>query len=1720
MMHKSVRLVLSIAIVLASFVVISAPAPVSAAALTVGGGGTYATIQAAINNASPGDTIQVRAGTYNENLNLSLMGSAIAGTTGNLAIVKDGAGTVTIGGTGVKLTNSGAFNGGLTVDGLSFASTTDNRVIQLTNLTGLTFVNNIVNGSGTDFNNSHGLYVAVSSGSGNYNIANNTFNSGIVADGIRIDASGGTPNFTITGNTFNGGVNMNYGIEIISTNAAAVAATVMNNTFVNPFTGGLIFDSRNTSTFTGYAASNTFSNFSQASSIGLGTYAGDTSTMNLTLTGNQTSGTFEGRGLEVNMFAGATVNGTVSNNVMAAGTSAGPPPLDAIAFLGTNTPTSVGTVQFINNTVTAADGAGIYVRALGMNPAPPNPTYNVTLNGNSISGVNTGAHPNRAGIYVAAGESAGDAGTIVQVNLNGNTVGATGIKLAQVSATACHTGTDAAGATKTGTWSTCGSTPGTPPAQTPPTAANDTASANSAVATTIAVLTNDSNVAALTSFTNPSIEGGTVTRDDNGTPGNQADDRLIYTSLSGFSGTDRFFYTVRSSDNIYASAVVNMTVVVDNTPPDTTITSNPPNPSTSTSATFVFTGTDNITPIGSLTFQCSLDGAAFSTCTSPITYTSLADGLRTFQVRARDQAGNVDLSPASYSWTIDTTLPDLQLTKSDGNLSATPGSVLTYTLTYTNAGTKNATGVVLTETVPANTTFNAGASTAGWACTPNSNAGSTCTLSVGTLITNTSGSAAFAVTVANPVAAGVAQLNNTASVADDGTHGADPTPGNNSASDTTPIIAAPDLSLTKTDGGISTTPGGVVTYTLIYTNAGDQNATGVVLTETVPANTTYTGSGWTCAPNNNAGSTCTLALGALAGGNAGGSAAFVVTVVNPAPAGVAQVSNTATIADDGSNGADSTPGNNSASDTTPIDAAPDLKITKDDAGVIFLPGTNITYTIAYTNAGNQAATGVVLTDVVPANTTYLGTGWTCTPNNNAGSVCSRAVGNFAVGAGGSATFIVNVNNPAPGVTVISNTALIGDDGSNGADLNPGDNSATQLTPIANQPPTILSVNVAPNPVAEMGVVTVTGTLTDPDALDTHVMVIRWGDSLSTTLNLAAGVTAYSATHQYPDDNPSGTSSDVYTIGLTLSDPIGNFDTDSATVTVNNVAPTLSNVAAISPINESSTTQLTGSIGDVGTQDTFTLTVDWGDGSATQTFTYPAGTTAFTRTHQYLDDNPSGTPSDVYSIGLTLTDDDMGSVTATAPVTVTNLPPTLSNVAATSPVNENGTTTLTGSLGDVGTQDTFTLTVDWGDGTHSDFAYSAGTTAFTETHQYLDDKPSGTPSDVYAIDLVLTDDDLGSTTANTLVTVNNVAPTLSNVAATSPVNENSRTTLTGDIADVGTQDTFTLTVDWGDGNTSTFTYPAATTAFTETHQYLDDNPSGTSSDVYPIGLTLADDDTGSTTTGTSVTVDNVAPSVDAGSNRAGVVSQPIVFAGSFTDPGTLDTHTIVWDFGDGITQTGALTPTHVYAQPGVYTVTLTVGDDDTGVGSDQARVTVNRPNVYLPLVARNYVTAPDLVAAQLHVSTGSAQVVIQNQGTQPAVDGFYVDVYINPVPAPTSVNQIWSDGRSTQGLVWGVTDVVQPGQSITLTIGDAYYRPDLSTFTLPVSAGTPVYAQVDSYNPLTTYGGVLENHEISGAPYNNILGPVSATTAFAPLRADQPIEPGPGRLPFRLRIRWW
>ena len=239
-------------------------------------------------------------------------------------------------------------------------------------------------------------------------------------------------------------------------------------------------------------------------------------------------------------------------------------------------------------------------------------------------------------------------------------------------------------------------------------------------------------------------------------------------------------------------------------------------------------------------------------------------------------------------------------------------------------------------TVPANTTFDAASSTAGWTCAA-ATAGSLCSFAVGTLAGNGAGGTSdFAVTIDDPLSSGITP---------DRQHDADrrrrrERPGRKRWA-TTPRWTrrrsppTSTLTITKTDNLFTTTPGSLLTYVLDYNNIGTQTATGVQITETVPANTTFLpGSstvGWVCLPGNSPGSTCSFAVGSVAGSGGSGSVSFAVQIDNPVPGGVNSIDNQTSIADDGTNGADANPVNNTDADNTVLVRTPILEVLKADS---------------------------------------------------------------------------------------------------------------------------------------------------------------------------------------------------------------------------------------------------------------------------------------------------------------------------------------------------------------------------------------------------------------------------------------------------------------------------------------------------------------------------------------------------------------------------------------------------------------------------------------------------------------------------------------------------------------------------------------------------------------------------------------------------------------------
>ncbi|MEK7817368.1 MAG: hypothetical protein AAB281_03855, partial [Actinomycetota bacterium] len=291
--------------------------------------------------------------------------------------------------------------------------------------------------------------------------------------------------------------------------------------------------------------------------------------------------------------------------------------------------------------------------------------------------------------------------------------------------------------------------------------------------------------------------------------------------------------------------------------------------------------------------------------------------------------------------------PDIAVTKTDGGISVVPGQAYSYTITVTNEGNQGATNVVVIDTLPANTSFVSASDSGGHS--------SGVVMWIINLAAGESKDLTVTVQVDATVPAGLEELTNIADVY----HPLDSDHSNDTGIDYTPVTAAPDIAVAKTDGGEIAVPDTGYGYMITVTNLGNQGAAGITVTDTLPAFVIFTGA--SDSGSFNAGTntvTWTIDL------DAGESKDLFVNVYVPAtvPAGLEEVINSVTV----SHLQDGNPGNNTATETTPIDAAPDITVTKTDGGISVVPGQTYSYTITVTNQGNQGATGITVTDTLPA----------------------------------------------------------------------------------------------------------------------------------------------------------------------------------------------------------------------------------------------------------------------------------------------------------------------------------------------------------------------------------------------------------------------------------------------------------------------------------------------------------------------------------------------------------------------------------------------------------------------------------------------------------------------------------------------------------------------------------------------------------------------------------
>ena len=423
-------------------------------------------------------------------------------------------------------------------------------------------------------------------------------------------------------------------------------------------------------------------------------------------------------------------------------------------------------------------------------------------------------------------------------------------------------------------------------------------------------------------------------------------------------------------------------------------------------------------------------------------------------------------------------------------------------------------------------------------------------------------------------------------------------------------------------------------------------------------------------------------------------------------------------------------------------------------------------------------------------------------------------------------------------------------------------------------------------------------------------------------------------------DPKVTCTDDGTVELTLkvTDDDGAESEDTATLTLANVDPE-AHAGGSYTGQEGSPVQLNGSVTDAGTNDTHTWV--W------QYLGTNVDPGASCHINDASDEDPTITCTDDGTVKLTLTvtDDDGGSDSDDATLTLSNVNP-VATAGGPYTGSEGDEVQLTGTATDAGSNDALTKQWTWAPVSGVD---AGATCSFIPNASAVSPKVKCTDDGVYKLTLTVSDDDGGSDAADASITLANADP-IAHAGPDYTGYEGTAVQLNGSVEDAGANDThewywkYVAGTGVDAGATCSFSSAAA------------EDPTITCTDDGVVDLTLkvTDDDGGVGTDKATLTLSNVAPVASAGGPYAAVAEGGTVnLSGSATDKGTNDTQTYKWTLdASGIDGAGTCTignntqaaTTVSCNDNGTLKVTLVATDDDGGVSAgSEATITFNNAN---------------------------------------------------------------------------------------------------------------------------------------------------------------------------------
>jgi len=293
-------------------------------------------------------------------------------------------------------------------------------------------------------------------------------------------------------------------------------------------------------------------------------------------------------------------------------------------------------------------------------------------------------------------------------------------------------------------------------------------------------------------------------------------------------------------------------------------------------------------------------------------------------------------------------LADVSLTKTAAQPTVLQGGTVAFTLDVRNDGPSDATGVVVSDPLPAGASF-----------VPAGSDGR-CAEAAGA-VTCTIGALGESATEQLVVVLRLDAAGPTLNVATAAATTPDPDTGDLTDDAEVDVLPAADLSVEKT-GPATVDAGGEATYELTAHNAGPSDATGVVLRDTLPDGTRF--------EDSIPAGVCTEAAGVVSCPvrdlASGADHVVRLRVAVPTALGAQSLLNAAAVSGDQG---DPDSSNNDDTATTDVGPAVDLRVRKTTPGVV--AGGEVTWTIAVLNAGPSTATGVTLVDPLPAGVTFV-----------------------------------------------------------------------------------------------------------------------------------------------------------------------------------------------------------------------------------------------------------------------------------------------------------------------------------------------------------------------------------------------------------------------------------------------------------------------------------------------------------------------------------------------------------------------------------------------------------------------------------------------------------------------------------------------------------------------------------------------------------------------------